>query len=57
MPEIIISGTSEARKRKQMHGSLTPMMLKANDEALTHGEQVILFPNPRGYSPYIEARV
>ncbi|MDD2570391.1 MAG: primosomal protein N' [Bacteroidales bacterium] len=54
MPEIIISGTNEARKRKQMQGSFTPLMLKAIDETLTHGEQVILFHNRRGYSPYIE---
>ncbi|MFO7616484.1 MAG: primosomal protein N', partial [Bacteroidales bacterium] len=54
MPEMMVTGTTEARKRKQMQGSFTPLLLKAIDEALTNGEQVILFQNRRGYSPYIE---
>jgi primosomal protein N' (replication factor Y) len=53
-PEIMLSDSRDARKRKKMKGSFTPLMLKAIDDALFRKEQVILFQNRRGYSPYIE---
>ena len=53
-PDIIIADTREARKRKKMRSLFTPQLLDAIEEALNHGEQVILFQNRRGYAPYIE---
>lgn len=54
MPEIILANLKEAYKRKQMKGHLTPQLLEGIDQALDNGEQVILFQNRRGYSPYVE---
>ncbi len=54
LPEIIIADTREARKKKKMKSLFTPQLLDAVEEALTLGEQVILFQNRRGYSPSIE---
>jgi len=56
MPEILLSDTSDARKRKKMQGPFTPLMLHAIDETLVKQEQSILFQNRRGYSPYIECQ-
>ncbi len=54
MPEIVIADTARARKRKQMHAMLTPELYGKIGEALAKKEQVILFQNRRGYSPFIE---
>ena len=54
LPEIIIADTREARKKKKMKSLFTPQLLDAVEEALSLGEQVILFQNRRGYAPFIE---
>ncbi|HBB90297.1 MAG: primosomal protein N' [Bacteroidetes bacterium GWF2_49_14] len=54
MPEILLADVRDARKRKKMQGPFSPILLQAIDETLVRGEQVILFQNRRGYSPYIE---
>jgi primosomal protein N' (replication factor Y) len=54
LPAIIIANTREAYKRKMMVSHFTPELLNAMDEALGKGEQIILFQNRRGFSPYIE---
>jgi primosomal protein N' (replication factor Y) len=54
LPSIIIANTREAYKRKLMVSHFTPELLIAIDEALGNEEQVILFQNRRGFSPYIE---
>lgn len=56
LPEIIIANTREAYRRKAMVSHFTPELLFAIDNALTHGEQVILFQNRRGFSPYIQCQ-
>lgn len=53
-PEMIIADTKRARKRKQMHSVLTPELYNIMETALDEREQVILFQNRRGYSPFIE---
>ena len=53
-PEIIVSDTKKAYKRKQMNSFLTPELYKNIEEALENHEQVILFQNRRGYSPFVE---
>ncbi|MEN8228709.1 MAG: primosomal protein N' [Bacteroidota bacterium] len=52
-PEIILANTRVATKRKQMVSYFTPQLVDGIKEALTNGEQVILFQNRRGYSNYI----
>jgi primosomal protein N' (replication factor Y) len=54
LPEIILANTREATRKKLMVSHFTPQLLYAMDNALQNGEQVILFRNRRGFSPYIE---
>jgi len=54
MPEIIIADIQRARKRREMRAMLTPELYMKISEALENGEQVILFQNRRGYSPFVE---
>ncbi len=54
MPVIKLVNLVEARKSKTMRGSLSTAMINGMDEALKKKEQVILFQNRRGYSPFIE---
>jgi len=54
LPEIIVANTREAYRKKQMVSHFTPELLHAIDDALGKEEQVILFQNRRGFSPYIE---
>ena len=53
-PEIIVANTREAYRKKLMVSHFTPELLNAIDNALEMNEQVILFRNRRGFSPYIE---
>lgn len=54
LPQIILANTQEAYKRKLMVSHFTPQLLEAIDEALSKNEQIVLFRNRRGFSPYIE---
>ena len=54
LPAIIIANTREAYRKKLMVSHFTPELLQAMDEALGKEEQIILFQNRRGFSPYIE---
>lgn len=54
LPEIIIASTLEARKRKQMSSNFTPQLISEIQTALNNHEQIILFQNRRGFSPYLE---
>jgi primosomal protein N' (replication factor Y) (superfamily II helicase) len=54
MPEIQIVDTADAYKRKIMQEHFHPELVNAIKTALHNGEQVILFQNRRGYSPYVE---
>lgn len=54
LPEIVLANSREAYRKKLMVSHFTPQLLEAIDEALTNEEQVILFQNRRGFSPYIE---
>jgi primosomal protein N' (replication factor Y) len=54
LPTIIIGNTREAYRKKLMVSHFTPELLNAMDEALGKEEQIILFQNRRGFSPYIE---
>ena len=54
LPEIIVANTREAYRKKLMVSHFTPELLNAIDGALGRNEQIILFQNRRGFSPYIE---
>ncbi|TAL76876.1 MAG: primosomal protein N', partial [Bacteroidetes bacterium] len=54
LPEIVIANTREAYRKKLMVSHFTPELLQVMDEALGKEEQIILFQNRRGFSPYIE---
>ncbi len=54
LPEIIVSNIREARRKKVISGHFTPTLIAEIQQALNAGEQVILFQNRRGFSPYLE---
>jgi primosomal protein N' (replication factor Y) (superfamily II helicase) len=54
LPSIILANSREAYRKKLMVSHFTPELLQAMDEALGKDEQIILFQNRRGFSPYIE---
>jgi len=54
LPEIVIADVKQAYKRKQMRSILTPELYQQIETALENGEQIILFQNRRGYSPFVE---
>lgn len=56
LPEIEIIDTKDAYKRKMMEGNFSDQLLLRIREALARKEQVILFQNRRGYSPYLECK-
>ena len=53
-PRIEIVNISELRRKKLMKDSLFSPLLKTKiDEALSEGEQVIIFQNRRGFAPFV----
>ena len=54
MPEIVLANSAEAYRKKIMEYNFTPELINAIGGALSRKEQVILFQNRRGFSPYIE---
>ncbi len=54
LPRINIVDIREAKKKKQMHSHFSQHLLLKIEDRLQKGEQVILFQNRRGFSPYIE---
>ena len=54
LPEIVISDTTRSVKRNERKRHFNKLLLNAIAERLERGEQVILFQNRRGYSPYME---
>ena len=56
MPEILTADLKDAYRRKQMKSCLTPLLFEEITKALENNEQIILFQNRRGFSPFIECR-
>ncbi len=54
LPEIQVVDVKDLRHRKMMTGAYSPQLLAAIREALSHGEQAILFQNRRGFAPMVE---
>ncbi|NLD62345.1 MAG: primosomal protein N', partial [Bacteroidales bacterium] len=53
LPEMIIADTRSAGKKRGSAKYFTPRLLEAIEEALSRDEQVILFQNRRGFSPFL----
>ena len=54
LPEIKLTNSKEAYRKKKMKGHFTAELLTAIDDALVNKEQIILFQNRRGYSSYMQ---
>ena len=54
MPEVVLVDLKDKNFRKKMTGHFSDLLIEEIAEALSLGEQVILFQNRRGYSPIIE---
>lgn len=54
MPEILLVDLKDKHFRKRMTGHFSDHLIEEITEALSLGEQVILFQNRRGFSPIIE---
>ncbi len=54
LPSVIISDTMRAVKRGERKSHFNKVLLDAIADRLARGEQVMLFQNRRGYSPYVE---
>ncbi len=54
MPEILTVDVREFFKKRQMKSHFSPVLLQFIENALNNNEQIILFQNRRGYSPYLE---
>jgi primosomal protein N' (replication factor Y) len=53
LPEIILANVKEARRIKKMKSVFTPELFQAVSQALANKEQIILFQNRRGFSPFL----
>ncbi|MEZ4885073.1 MAG: primosomal protein N' [Chitinophagales bacterium] len=51
-PQIVIVNVSEAIRQNEMKSHFTNLLLKEIKHVISNNEQVILFQNRRGYSPY-----
>ena len=54
LPEIEIVDTKTERRKRLMRQCFSQTLLSSIDNALSKNEQVILFQNRRGYSPFLE---
>nr|WP_294780677.1 primosomal protein N' [uncultured Flavobacterium sp.] len=54
MPEVLLVDLKDKHFRKKMTGHFSDQLIEEIAEALSLGEQIILFQNRRGYSPIIE---
>lgn len=53
-PEIFVSDTIRAARRGERRAHFNKLLLDKIEETLGRGEQVMLFQNRRGFSPYVE---
>jgi primosomal protein N' (replication factor Y) len=57
LPEISVVNTEDAKVRRQMKSHFHPVLIESIKTAMDEGEQVILFQNRRGFSPYFQCSV
>lgn len=56
LPEINVVDVKTERLQKKMTGMFSQKLIDEMSRALSNHEQIILFQNRRGYSPYMECR-
>jgi len=54
LPEVFCADLLDERKKKKMKSHFSSFLLNEMKEALENKEQIILFQNRRGFSPFIE---
>lgn len=54
LPAVEIIDVREAQHRREMNGHFSRKLFEAVEDALTLGNQVILFQNRRGFAPYLQ---
>jgi primosomal protein N' (replication factor Y) len=54
LPEVVLVDLKENYFKKRMKGHFSMTLIEAITEALSLGEQIILFQNRRGFSPIVE---
>lgn len=54
LPEIITIDLKLAHQKKQIKGGFSMELIKAMEDTLAMGKQIILFQNQRGYAPVLE---
>lgn len=54
LPKVEIVDIREARHKREMNGHFSRHLFEAVEDALSLGNQVILFQNRRGYAPYVQ---
>ena len=54
LPAVYVSDTLRAARRGERHAHFNKLLLDKIGETLDRGEQVMLFQNRRGFSPYVE---
>lgn len=55
-PDVIVSDTMRAVKRGERRSHFNIELIRAMEGALSRGEQVMLFQNRRGFSPFVSCR-
>ena len=53
MPEILVADLKQEKRKKTMRNHFSELLVTHMEEALERKEQIILFQNRRGFSPYI----
>ncbi len=56
LPEINLVDLKDAYRRKIMKSHFHPVLIEEIEKVLNSGEQVVLFQNRRGYSPFLECK-
>lgn len=54
LPQVLISDTLRAARRGEKRSHFNKLLLDRIDEILVKGQQVMLFQNRRGFSPFVE---
>ncbi|CAN5490130.1 primosomal protein N' [soil metagenome] len=57
MPEVFIVDLKDARRKKQVSGNFSKILLDHIRVAVENKDQVILFQNRRGFAPFLECNV
>ena len=55
-PDVVVSDTMRAVKRGERRSHFNLELIRAMEGALSRGEQVMLFQNRRGFSPFVSCR-